>query len=221
MKQTIEKAQPWKRQRRLKKEDIPLQAEVIQVARGYTDLIERSLYVMCYLTAGRISELVRLPYLIRYDYTTKKDHQNNYIIAGKEKIKHDYPGVLKKNIIFTNIKGKNIMVVSMENRKNRKITRKSLPIPIEKEAPFINMLKEYLNTLEDDAPLFPFGTGKARKIIAKCGMNPHFLRDIRLTHMITLYHFDTFQLVKFAGWTNINPAERYVRLSITDLVDKY
>ncbi len=42
----------------------------------------------------------------------------------------------------------------MENRKNRKITRKSLPIPIEKEAPFINMLKEYLNTLEDDAPLF-------------------------------------------------------------------
>ena len=112
-------------------------------------------------------------------------------------------------------------MVSMQNRKNKTYTRKSIPIPIDKEKELVDMLFEYLNSLGSEQPLFPFKVWKAEKIIAKIDMNPHFLRDIRLTHLVTMYDFNAFQLTKFAGWKDVSPAERYVRLGVTDLIDKF
>ena len=217
----MEKGESWKRQRILKKQDIPIQEEVLQMARSYSNIMERSLFIMAYLTGGRITEIIKCPYLRKFHYMKEKDAKGNFQVEKVEKVRLDYPGILKKNIMFTQLRGKNVMIISMQNRKNKNIQRKNVPVPVEKEGEFINLLQEYLVTLKDDDPLFPFQTGKSKKIMAKIGMNAHFLRDIRLTHMVTIYHFDTFQLVKFAGWTNISPAERYVRLGMTDLVDKY
>ena len=71
-------------------------------------------------------------------------------------------------------------------------------------------------------PLFEFQTDRARQIINKYAkMNPHFLRDIRLTHLVTIYDFNELKLAKFAGWKDGKPAERYVRLSYNDLIENF
>jgi len=128
---------------------------------------------------------------------------------------------MKKNITYTERKGKKLMIVGMQNRKNPKFLWKNIPVPVEREGHFIKMLEEYTETLSDDDVLFPFCATKAQSIIAERDMNPHFLRDIRLTHMVLLYDFTPFQLVRYAGWKNSDPAERYVRLSMGDLLDKF
>lgn len=233
--QSNESKRPWKRQRILKKQDIPPQEAILAMARSYSSLKERSLFILAYLTAGRISEIVKQPYLRKHTYAyeeindkngqkvlrIKRNENGSPIITQTERIRWDYPGIRRKDIVVQAKKDKRVLIVSMQNRKNKQHTRKNVPIPAEKEAEFIDMLNEYLDTLREDQPLFDFGVAKAERIIAKTDMNPHFLRDIRLTHMVTLYDFNAFQLVKFAGWKDIKPAERYVRLGIGDLIDKY
>lgn len=228
-------SKPWARQRILKRQDIPTQEQIEIMAEGFTDIIERTLFILSYQTGGRISEITPCPYLKRVIYKKERttDKHGNPIVrvvrnsTGSPQIDYverlhiNYPGILRKNIIFTERRQKNIMLISMQNRKNREFTRKNVPIPVDKEPNLIRMVKEYINKLSPESPIFPFKVGKARKIISKIGMNPHFLRDIRLTHMVTIYDFNAFQLAKFAGWKNAKPAERYVRLSYTDLVDKY
>ena len=83
----------------------------------------------------------------------------------------------------------------------------------------VKIVQDYLATLPTpETPLFDFTTRKAEYIMERTQYNPHFLRDIRLTHMVTIYNFNAFQLAKFAGWKDIKPAERYVRLGIGDIV---
>jgi len=235
MKMTSTLNSPWKRQRRLKKEHIPHQEQIIQLAKSYWDNKERALFILSYLTGGRVSEIVQLKYLrkVTYKRVLSKTKEGNDIykvarngngspIAEKvDKVEINYLGIIRQDVWVTEKKGKNILMVSMQNRKNKTYTRKSIPIPIDKEKKLIDMLFEYINGLAPEDPLFPFKIWKAEKIIAKVGMNPHFLRDIRLTHLVTMYDFNAFQLTKFAGWKDVSPAERYVRLGVTDLIDKF
>ena len=129
--------------------------------------------------------------------------------------------IRKCDISFTKMKGKNIMLVKMANRKNKNFKKKNIPIPIDKEPELVNIIWKYIKPMDDRTPLFPFEPRTAERILAKAGMNPHFLRDIRLTHMVTIYEYDTHQLVKFAGWQSIAPAERYIRLGVHNLIDKF
>ncbi len=109
----------------------------------------------------------------------------------------------------------------MANRKNRNFKRKYIPVPVNKERELLTLLTDYTATLSEQQPLFDFGVSKARKILNQTEMNPHFLRDIRLTHMVTIYDFNAFQLVKFAGWQTVAPAEHYIRISTKDLVRNF
>jgi len=233
--ENMEKSDAWKRQRVLKKEDIPSQSWVTNTAKRFPNIQERSLFIIAYLTAGRITEIVQRPYLLKrvYKYIDTLDKQGNPVrrvarnpngsplIFETVKSELNYKGILKRDISFEFRKGKNIMLVRMQNRKNRLLTRKNPPIPVDREGPLVDMLKEYLDMIADDTPLFDFKISKAEQIINKVGMNPHFIRDIRLTHMVQIYDFNPFELAKFAGWKNASPAERYVRLSTKDLEAKY
>lgn len=226
---------PWKRQRKLKKEDIPSQQEIIELAQRYQNPQHRALFILAYLTGGRITEIVRLDKLRKHEYRYQPDLDKHgkvvYRIARNKngspiiekctKVKINYPGIRKRDLVLTTMKEKKVLIVSMQNRKNKNYTRKRIPIPVERERELVKMLLSYAIDLPDEAPLFPFKEGKARNILKKVDMNPHFLRDIRLTHLVTIYDFNAFQLTKFAGWQNVKPAERYVRLGVTDLVDKY
>ena len=225
----------WKRQRLLKKQDIPTQEQVYQMARDYYNPRDKALFVLLYLTGGRLTEVIPCRRLKKNVYaleTVTNKHgyptkQVTKLSSGSPKVSktefkdHNYPGIMKKNITFSVLKGKEFMIVGMQNRKNPQFLWKNIPVPVKQEGHFIEMLKEYTDKLDDDMVLFPFGKTKARQIIADRNMNPHFLRDIRLTHMVMLYDFTPFQLVKYAGWKNSDPAERYVRLSMGDLLDKF
>ena len=227
---------PWKKQRILKKEDIPEQEQIIDMAMEFTNLKHRALFIIAYLTAGRISEIVKRNFLYKNNYLTEKvlnektglevmrivrNENESPMIESRDKVELNYPGILRRNIIFKNKQGKDVMIVSMQNRKSPDFKRKNIPIPIAQEAELIRLLREYIDNLQPNDPLFDFTISKAEKIISKINMNPHFLRDIRLTHMVTIYDFNAFHLAKFAGWKNADPAEKYVRLGVTDLIAKY
>ena len=229
-------AEPWKRQRILKKQDIPTQEQLYNLCiTTFDTLEEQALFAMAYLTAGRITEIVPCKYLKVNEYEThksrdkkgrmrsviKRNVNGSPFIKGYKKVKHDYQGILAQNITFETKKNTKIMVLSIQNRKNKSINRKNLPIPVEKEQKWVRIIKKYIAGMAPETPLFKFKRSKAEKILAKADMNPHFLRDIRLTHLVTIYDFGSHHLTKFAGWKDPRPAERYVRLNIGDLVDKY
>jgi len=223
---------PWKKQRILKKEYIPDISQMIDMIDEFDYLYEQALFVLAYQTAGRISELIKTPFLKKAKYKTEtyekefgmyetrivRNVNGTPIQESTEKIRIDYPGILAKDLSFTQRGGKDILIVRMANRKNKNFKKKNIPIPINKEPEMVEVIKSYVEGMKKDTPLFPFQRWTAEKILAKVNMNPHFLRDIRLTHMVTVYGYNTHQLVKFAGWQNISPAERYVRLGVDDLV---
>ena len=229
----------WSRQRILKKQDIPTPQSIIYTAKSFPELYQQVLFAITYLTAGRISEVVKCKYLRKNIYKTelRKDKhgierhfvlRNEHgspmiervdIVKDEDGQTQNYPGILKRDITFGTMKEKDIMTISMQNRKNKKFIRKNIPITIAKEPEMVELVREYLATLgTDDTPLFDFTTRKAEYIMEKTQYNPHFLRDIRLTHMVMIYNFNAFQLTKFAGWQDIKPAEKYVRLGIGDIV---
>lgn len=49
---------------------------------------------------------------------------------------------------------------------------------------------------------------------------PHYLRHSRLTHLVANYGFDVAHLTAFAGWTDPTPAMIYVQLAGKDLSRK-
>jgi len=227
------KGNPWKRQRELKKQDIPTPQSIIQTCLGFNSLMKRCLFALLYLTGGRCSEVVKCKYLRKNIYkqerrTDKYGVEKMYIkrnihetplIEKVEKVELNYPGITKGDITFGTTQDKEIMTISMQNRKNKDYKRKNIPITVSKESKMISVIREYLATLPStDTPLFPICVRKAEYILAETPYNPHFLRDIRLTHMVMIYDFNAFQLVKFAGWKDIKPAEKYIRLGIKDII---
>ena len=228
---------PWRRQRILKRQHIPSQEWIYQTALRYTNLRERALFIVAYLTGGRISEIVRTRYLrkVTYQYTEMEDKHGNKVrkvLRNKhkspiaetiEKNQINYPGILRMDVLIHEVRsdGKQILEIRMQNRKNKKVKVKSIPIPIHKEKRLVGLLFEYLDTLNPEIPLFPMSIRTAERIINKVDMNPHFLRNIRLTHLVNIYDFNAYQLTRFAGWTSASPAEAYVRLSQKDMIDKY
>ena len=120
------------------------------------------------------------------------------------------------------IDGKQVLLVRTLNKKNKKRKTKRQPIPIEKEYVLYKHLRNYLNSLEEDERVFDFKGQRATQIINEVtGWNVHFIRHIRLTHLVTLYDFNEQNLVRFAGWTDSRPAKHYMELSPKDLFREF
>ena len=110
------------------------------------------------------------------------------------------------------------MIINMQNRKNKNRYRKDIPILIEKEKEFVDIIHKYIDTLELNDPLFNINKHMAYKIIYRVlEVNCHFLRNIRLTHLVTVYGRSELRLQKFAGWTDTRPTKHYVHLNWRDI----
>lgn len=190
------KIQPWSKQKLLKKGKIPSINDIIIIA-NELELRTKALFILAYLSAGRIQELVR-------DKNKK------------------LPSIKKKDLIVIDKKNRKIMLIGIRNEKNKNKTNKEIPIPLDREENirFWNLLIEYLNQLELDDELFPFNYQRAYKLLIETGFNPHWLRHIRLTHCVTIYDFNEMELMQIAGWSDPRPAKHYIELRWSDLLNK-
>lgn len=224
---------PWQRHRAWKRKDGTLSfINLVElISNSFKTLQERAFFSCVYLTAGRISEILPKKHLFKHTYEkvkvgdkemTARNKAKSPIIASTEQIPHNYTGLRKENITFEEIDNIKIMRFFIENRKNPKNVTKNIPIPIVREYAMVAMIKEYIKDLEPESVLFPFSVSKGEGIINKAaGLNAHFLRHIRATHLTMDYEFTEFQLMMFMGWQDGTPASKYIRIDWTKLVKNY
>ena len=181
---------PWGLQKTLKKRKIATESDVKVIASNIPDIRTRALFIMLYLTAGRVSE-----------------------VCGELK---------KKNIALQYKHNRAVMLINMPNRKHRKRHFKDIPIPLDKEGVLVKFLNEYLKDLYMEDILFNFGIIRSYQLIrGATGFNNHWIRHLRLTHLVLNYDFNEQLLVKFAGWTNSLPAKEYMEIRWSDILTKY
>ena len=103
MKQSAESSElknpAWSKQSFLKEERIPTIKEIIGMAESVEKDRDRALFVLAYLTAGRIREIVR----------------------NKEK-----PSIRKNDLEIKDVNGRQVLLINMRNQKNREKKRKDL-----------------------------------------------------------------------------------------------
>lgn len=181
----------WNTQRELLKNNpIPPIEQLIEACEQSKDIRTRALFIILYLTAARISEVVK---------------------------------ILKIKDIVRNInkKGRDFFLITIPNKKNPHRNFKQIPVMIDNNKQFIDMLKEYTNTLNEEDILFNITRQRASTLLHKeFGVNAHYIRHIRLTHLVTIHDFNDQELVSFAGWTDSQPATTYVALRYSNLIKK-
>jgi len=187
---STEFTKPWELQKYLETQRIPTEGDMKLFAANIDSVRNRALFIMLYITAGRVSELC-------YD-------------------------LKKKHLVVDVRKGRQVLLINMPNRKHRKRHFKDIPIPLDKEEVLLGLLNQFLQGKYENDPLFNFSPNWAYKIIRKeLGWNAHWIRHLRLTHLVVNHDFNEQLLVRFAGWTDSRPAKNYMALRWGDILDKY
>lgn len=182
----------WEKQKELQKQDIPSYEDMINMANAIKDDDLRALFSILYVTGARINEVI--------GSSQRKD-----FVLGNVKLK----GVPIKCLIIT-----------LLNEKNKRRTKKNLPIRLDREMPFIKIIWNYIKDMNPELPVFDFGYSWAYKRLWKAiGMNPHFIRHIRATHLVTKYDLSQVKLIRWLGWSDPRPSEHYMELRMSDMVD--
>jgi len=78
--------------------------------------------------------------------------------------------------------------------------------------------EEQENFLNSELRLFKMSYSAFYYNIRKyTGLNPHYLRHLRLTELATSSQMKPFSLQRIAGWTDLQPAQHYLELNISDI----
>jgi len=160
--------------------------------------------------------------LIKQGYKPKRavrqDYKNRKEIGGIEF------AIQKKDIKVQKRGERDCLIIRVRNLKNKKINEKVklIPIPLDNKInkKFYTHIKILIDTLEDWEELFPFGIRNAEKIINTIEWNPHFIRKVRLTHLVRIFNLNEQELRIYAGWTDTRPSKHYVKLKWADLLKK-
>lgn len=224
----------WQYARRL---DLNKTAEFItpeamyDLIKKFDNLRDRALFATLYLTAARIEEIVRYKKIkwgkkkvlaIKQGRTPKRIWVQDYTKKVEGFIE---PGLKKKDILFEETGGRKCIIFNLRNLKNKQKNeqRKLIPVTLDNEIhlKFWNIIKSYLYVIKEDwKELFPFQKRNAEKIINQIEWNPHFIRKVRLTHLVKYHGFIEQELRIFAGWTDTRPSKHYVKLSWEALIKK-
>lgn len=184
------RCKPWSKQKELQSKPIPVPEELRQIISSISSPRNKALISLAYLTGGRISELVDSAITKRMCVLTEKDNRQ-------------------------------LLLIRMPNRKNKNRNNKDIPIPIDGEPLLVKYILVYLGTLELDEPLFQFQRSRAYQIIQKeIGMNCHFLRHLRATHLVVHKDFNEQLLLRFMGWSDSRPAKHYMEIRWKDILQK-
>ena len=177
-----------------------------------TDLINRS-QILFYISTMKCYKRVRDPALVSFLYITAA------------RISEVVKQIRKYDIDINEIEGQKFMVINNVKclkRKKGNEAKRNIAINITKEFEFINVFFEWLNKLDDDDIIFNISRKHAYKIIRRFydPAFPHYLRHIRLTHLTSLYGFNSADLRQFTGWSSDIPASHYVHLNWKDVAKK-
>jgi len=180
---------------------IPSLNEIPDIINRGTSTRTRALASLLYLTACRISEILKVV-------------KQTDIIRDKADIEEE---------LDWRIGEKNIILVKTGNKKHKRTRTKTqiinLDRPIERE--LWGNVDDYIDEIGEREILFPHNRDWAHKLLRKeYNIFPHLLRHFRLSHISGKYDLTEQQLVLFAGWTDGRPAKTYVHLRARDLLRK-
>jgi len=151
----------------------------------------KALFALLYLTAARISEIVKI--------TTKRHLE--------QEIKRGRPFLI-------------VRLENRKNRQ-RKFKEILIPLDYPaQEKELANIVILYIEKKDKDEILFPITKNAAHHYFKKyIGWNCHLIRHLRCTHLMTMYGIDPELLKKMAGWSDLRPAKYYINLVTDDLID--
>ena len=135
--------------------------------------------------------------------------------------------VKKEDIYSKETEQGEFIYINLLTEKNRMLANRHIPISCcnKQERDLAITLKCFSIAAEPGKYIFfnePIKTTsklrKIRRLSEKfLGKNPHFLRHCRLTHLVTEFNFNEYELVKYAGWTDSRPAKYYIHLQTSDI----
>ncbi len=225
---------PWSNARKLNDEraaEFITLEEIYNKNSSFNNPRDKALFAILYLCGARIEEVVRYQkikcpkkqvYLIKNGKGKKvnvQDHSKRKVILRKPSIKSDQITIETHN-------GKKLLMFRLRNLKNRnkREQTKIIPVPLDGEEhkiylKFSHIIWNYRKILYNDSELFPITKRRAEQIILRAGFNPHFLRELRLTHLVKYHNFTDQKLKTFAGWTDSRPSKHYIKIGWRDLID--
>lgn len=113
------------------------------------------------------------------------------------------------------IKGKPCLKFILRNEKNRTVSQKILPVPIEEYPEMSELILSWFGVFKAN----PLSRRRIQQLLGKeLGWNAHFLRHIRLTHLTIEKKYTDQQLRLWAGWTDSRPATTYIKYRYSDFI---
>ena len=222
---------PWKQARQLedsKAAEFMTLEQVYDKINCFDNPRDKALFAILYLCAARAEEIVQntpIVYGKKRVILIKNHKSSKKWIADykKRKMLPKRPSIKKEDIAVENIGGKDVLTFRIRNLKNKRPKENTKIIPLtlrdEMNLKFKRIVDSYLAGLNYEDELFPISKKRAEQIIAKAGFNPHFLRKLRLTHLVRYYNFSDQKLKVFAGWSDSRPSKEYIKIGLKDLVD--
>jgi len=225
----------WAKQRVLKdKRNIPNPNRIREIITNIPHKETQTLVSLLYLLGCRITEIVgeqkRTIWEKEWETVTNKRGEQVKRRTGKyTKTGYIEPGLRKITIndFETIYRAENkFIIVTIHNRKHKTKKEKAIPVNLSDEIDSYlwSIIEKYIDyrRKEGKEDLFDFGKTRAYVLISQhTGFNPHWWRHIRLTHLITKYDLNERLLIKYAGWTDGRPAEGYMELFPSDLMDAF
>ena len=141
-----------------------------------------------------------------------------YLTAGRIR---EVIGIRPNDITRVRKNGRDVIFIHMMNEKSKRRTFKDIAIPIDGE-PLTGIILGYIDSREASSMgLLGFKTRyRGWQIFHKYGCNPHWMRHIRLTHLVTVYDFNDQLLIRYAGWASSKEAKHYMELRWHDFLDR-
>jgi|TARA_Y100000310_G_C20365118_1_gene660798 site-specific recombinase XerD len=175
--------------------------ELLKIIVEAEDLREQALISTVYLTGGRISELVtyRNPNTGEKKRGLHKYHFQKKITKGKE-------------VMWVN----RMRVLKM---RNNRYDRRTIGLSYKKDGEFLFYLEKYLERIDREDPLFKYSRQFAHWSLARYGLFPHLLRDLRVLDLLERYGWSESKIVKFIGWQSYDTIKYYLKFSPLDLID--
>jgi len=196
-----------------------------------TKLRDKALVAFIYLTGCRISEILGTKK--QSNKYRKEDIKNKVPYKDRIPIRKEEYKVppLKKENIEVNLQDDIIRVYNVICLKRKfENHRRTIPIIISQEKPFVDIFLNWYNTLEEGQVIFKMNRQRAWQIVNRnmilkrddreIKLFNHFLIHERCSHLAAHKNFSPLDLQKFRGWRDTSQAAVYAHLNTEDIANK-